>query len=73
MSVMQFVLFSAMLKTSSACYVFNNFAWLLLVYKQSNIAWSWQTEKKDNGFIYYRREVFDERTVQVEFHIISLL
>ena len=46
MSVMEFLLFSVALKTSSTLSVFNNFAWLLLLYEQSSIAWNLQTEKK---------------------------
>ena len=73
MSAMEFILFQAMLKT---CSVFSNLAWLLLVHKQSSIAWSRRTEKKIMAsFIqfHYRREVYYERTVQVEFPVISLL
>ena len=76
MSVMEFVLFSAMLKTSSALSVSNNFAWLLLFYKQSSIAWSQRIEKKIVALFiqfHYKREVYYERTLQVEFPAISLL
>ena len=76
MHVMEFVLFSATLKTSSALYVSNNFAWLLLLYKQSSIALSRLIEKKIMAsFIqfHYKREVYCERTLQVQFPAISLL
>ena len=52
MSVIEFILFSVTLKTSSASTVFNDFAWPLLLYKQSSITWTQQIEKQDNGFVY---------------------
>ena len=52
MSVIEFILFSVTLKISSAWSVFNDFAWPLLLYKQSSTTWSQQIEKKDNGFVY---------------------
>ena len=76
MSVMEFVLFSATLKTSSASSVSNNFAWLILLYKQSSIAWSRRIEKKIMTLFiqfHYKREVYYERTLQVEFSAINLL
>ena len=75
MSVIEFFLFSATLKTSSASSVSNNFAWLLLLYKQSSIAWSQQIEKKLMALFilfHYKGEVYYERTLQVEFPVISL-
>ena len=52
MSVIEFILFSVTLKTSSTSSVSNDFAWPLLLYKQRSITWSQQIEKKDNGFVY---------------------
>ena len=52
MSVIEFILFSVTLKTSSTSSVFNDFAWPLLLYKQSSLTWSQQIEKKDDGFVY---------------------
>ena len=46
MSVIEFVLFLVTLKTSSALSVFSNFAWLLLLCKQSSVAWSRRIEKR---------------------------
>ena len=67
MSVIELISFSVTLKTSSASSIFNDFAWPLLLYKQSSRTWSQQLEKKDNGFVYFKR------TVQVECPVISLL
>ena len=76
MYVMEFVLFSATLKTFSGSSVSNNFGWLLLLYKQSSILWSREIEKKIMALFiqfHYKREVYYERTLQVEFPAISLL
>ena len=76
MSVMKFVLFSAMLKTSSACSVFNNFFLTAssIQTKQHSMKPT-HRKKKMALFIqyHYRREVYYESTVQVEFPVISLL
>ena len=47
MSVMEFVLFSATLKTSSASPVFGDFFWLFLLYKQSSKISSRRIAKKE--------------------------
>ena len=77
MPMMEFVLYSLTLKISSASSVFNDFTWPLLLYKQSSIAWSWRLEKKKIMALliqfHYKREVYYERTVQVECPVISLL
>ena len=76
MFVLEFVLFSVTSKTSSPSSVFNNFTWLFLLHKQSSIAWSRQIEKKTMALFiqfHYKRELYYERTVQVEFPVISLL
>ena len=75
MSVMKFILFSVTLKTSSASPVFSDFAWPLLLSKQSSKTWSRRIEKKEMTLFiqfFYKRK-FYERTLQVEFPVISLL
>ena len=69
-------LLSVMLKSSSASPVFNNFAELFLLYKQSSITWSRQIEKKIMALsiqFHYVREVYYVKTVQVEWLVVSLL
>ena len=69
MSVMEFVLFSAMLRASSALSVFSSIARQLLLCEQSKKSLK-LTKKKHNDTIYskrevyhYKREVDCERTV----------
>ena len=52
MSVIEFILFSVMLKTSYASSVFNDLTWPLLLHKQRSITWSQQIEKTDKSFVY---------------------
>ena len=71
MSVMEFALFLVTLKT-----FFNDFAWPLLLYKQSSITWSWRIEKKIMALFiqfHYKTKVYYERTVQVECSVTGFL
>ena len=73
MSVMGFVLFSTMLKLRLLV-LFS--VTLLDCFQCTNNAAQHEPDeqkKKDNDFTYYRRDVYYERTVQVEFPVISLL
>ena len=70
MPVMEFALFSVMLRASSTLLIFGNFARLLLLCKQSRIVY-YHSMKPMNGkkivglsiHFHHKREVYYERTV----------
>ena len=75
-SLTEFVSFSVTLKVSSALSVLNNFAGLLLMYKQSSTTRCRRIEKKKiialSIQFHYKRSLL-WKNIQVEFPVISLL